>query len=101
MTGVDRSACMEYEHIEACPLCHSHSRDVYYKATRHDHGNGDIDRSVYACTSSGYGRYPDIVQCRDCQLIYLSLHPSAQSLEDIYKAVEDDTYLQEAAGRVK
>ena len=90
---------MEYLAVEICPVCHAPDKKIYYKATRNQ--GRAVDPADYACTSSGYGRYPDIYQCQQCQLIYSSQRPSPEGLEKIYSDIEDNIYLKEEAGRIK
>lgn len=92
---------MNYVIVKDCPLCHSTKKDIFYKGTNINSEDKALDVSSYACTSSGYGRFPDIFQCEECDLIYSSKRPTPESLEDIYSKVEDELYLREEAGRVK
>lgn len=92
---------MTYLLIEDCPVCHSKNRDIYYKGTAGNHLNKTMDFSNYACTTSSYGRYFDLMKCRDCQLIYTSVQPSAKTLEAAYSSIEDHIYFEEENGRAK
>ncbi len=92
---------MAYTLVTACPVCGSHHKDLYYKGTQATESNRLSHQADYACTSSGYGRFPDIYQCRDCRLIYSGQRPSTEDLHQLYAQVEDEVYLKEEAGRVK
>lgn len=87
--------------VQQCPLCQSPKRKLYFKGTQGEKPHGAFEYANYACTSCGYGKHPDIVQCLQCQLIYSSKRPSENALKDIYSQVEDETYLKEEQGRVK
>ncbi len=91
---------MDYVTVDHCPMCHSKKSSIYYKGTSTVTTKA-VDASVYACTSSGYGRFPDILKCSDCHLMYSSRRPTPKALQDIYTQVEDNLYLQEEAGRLK
>lgn len=58
-----------------------------------------LEVSAFRCTCAGYGRHPQIVQCRHCGHVYANPRWSEEELMDAYTAVEDETYLQERAGR--
>lgn len=92
---------MDYVTVEDCPLCHSRKKGIYYHGTNKNTESKAFDKNIYACTSSGYGRFPDILQCLDCHMIYSSKRPTPDALKDMYTQVEDNLYLQEEAGRVK
>jgi SAM-dependent methyltransferase len=92
---------MEPTVVTKCPLCQSTNRRVLYKGTNQPGSKGMFEPSTYLCTSSGYGRFPDIMACLDCSLYYLSERPPAKTLEAMYSGIEDQTYLKEEAGRIK
>jgi SAM-dependent methyltransferase len=54
---------------------------------------------AFRCTSAGYGRHRQIVQCRHCGHVYANPTWGSQQLLDAYSAVEDEIYLAERFGR--
>jgi dolichol-phosphate mannosyltransferase len=56
---------------------------------------------TYRCTSEGHGDFTNIVQCRDCGLIYENPRERETAIEDQYSNVEDPTYERETGGRIR
>ncbi|MFW5941589.1 MAG: class I SAM-dependent methyltransferase [Chloroflexota bacterium] len=62
-------------------------------------GDAPLDAGVFRCTSTGYGRHPQIVQCRYCGYVYANPRWVNDELLQAYNTVEDETYVLERAGR--
>ncbi|MFQ5400331.1 MAG: class I SAM-dependent methyltransferase [Anaerolineae bacterium] len=58
-----------------------------------------LDVSAFRCTNPGYGHHAQIVQCRNCGLVYANPRWSSEELIAAYTAVEDETYKLEREGR--
>jgi len=58
-----------------------------------------LDVSAFRCTNPGYGYHAQIVQCRNCGLVYANPRWSSEELIAAYTAVEDETYKLEREGR--
>jgi len=80
-----------------CNLCGRDAWRVRFPATLPDGGAIDVD--AFRCTSPGYGRHPQIVQCTHCGLVYANPRWTADELAAAYAAVEDETYVAERVGR--
>lgn len=80
-----------------CNLCGRDDWQVRFPATLADENALDVD--AFRCTSPGYGHHPQIVRCNHCGLVYANPRWSAEQLVAAYTAVEDETYVQERAGR--
>jgi 2-polyprenyl-3-methyl-5-hydroxy-6-metoxy-1,4-benzoquinol methylase len=85
------------EHV-ACALCGGDDTSVRYPSTIE--GKCREDWHAYRCTHSGYGRHHEIVQCRECGLVYTDPRPEGEDIVETYRAVEDPLYVEERAGRV-
>jgi 2-polyprenyl-3-methyl-5-hydroxy-6-metoxy-1,4-benzoquinol methylase len=83
----------------ACNLCGADDWQVRFPATEAN-GSG-LNASAFRCTSSGYGRHPQIVQCRCCRYVYANPRWSSDELIAAYTAVEDETYIVERTGRYR
>ena len=59
----------------------------------------NLDVSAFRCTNPGYGSHSRIVQCRHCRYVYANPRWEAAELVGAYAAVEDETYLEQRAGR--
>ncbi|MCX6554500.1 MAG: class I SAM-dependent methyltransferase [Candidatus Aminicenantes bacterium] len=80
-----------------CPLCGSPDSRLRYPASK---GKGEaMTAERFRCTSTSLSRHGDIVQCNRCRLLFSNpqLHPG--QVLDIYRAVEDPLYQEEAAAR--
>lgn len=88
---------MKTEYVNCC-LCGRDDWQVRFPAMQN--GSGETDASAFRCTSSGYGRHPQIVQCRYCGYVYANPRWTGRELLGAYEAVEDETYVRERAGRV-
>jgi 2-polyprenyl-3-methyl-5-hydroxy-6-metoxy-1,4-benzoquinol methylase len=53
----------------------------------------------YRCTSHDLSQHGDIVQCRQCGMVYNNPQPDPDALLGIYKEVEDPLYLEETKAR--
>jgi 2-polyprenyl-3-methyl-5-hydroxy-6-metoxy-1,4-benzoquinol methylase len=53
----------------------------------------------YRCTSHDLSQHGDIVQCRQCGMVYNNPQPDPDTLLRIYKQVEDPLYLEETGAR--
>lgn len=80
-----------------CNLCGSDDWLLRFPATVND--SEQLDAGVFRCTSTGYGRHPQIVQCRYCSYVYANPRWVGEELLDAYYAVEDETYVSERTGR--
>jgi SAM-dependent methyltransferase len=84
-----------------CPLCSGTRLTRHLKAT--DPSKGRIAKgqmaSIYRCTTSGYGRHPEILRCLTCRLAFLKETPTAEDLLKLYSDVEDPLYEKEEAAR--
>jgi len=93
---------MDYIYIK-CPLCGANDYLLRFPATlpgwNSTSSAEDINPDHFRCTNHNLGQHGDIVQCRQCQLIYNNPQPDPDSLFDVYKKVEDPLYLKEAAAR--
>ena len=85
----------EYVH---CSLCGRDDWQVRFPATLN--GSAAFDLDAFRCTSSDYGRHPQIVQCRSCGYVYANPRWVGGELLEAYEAVEDETYVREREGRV-
>lgn len=80
-----------------CNLCGQNDWRVRYPSTMNSQTKLDAD--LFRCTHSGYGHHAQIVQCRHCGYVYANPRWTPDDLLHAYTAVEDETYLQERAGR--
>ncbi|MCJ7736355.1 MAG: hypothetical protein MUQ10_03440, partial [Anaerolineae bacterium] len=87
------------EHVR-CNLCGANDALVRYPDTVTGSETNSEDWSAFACTSAGYGRHHQIVQCRNCGLVYTNPRAGQREILDTYEAVEDRLYLEEREGRV-
>lgn len=79
-----------------CNLCGRDDTFVRFPATTEPDA---LRVDAFRCTHSGYGHHPQIVQCRHCGLVYANPRWPADVVLDAYTAVEDETYVEERAGR--
>lgn len=87
---------MKTEYVN-CGLCGRDDWIVRFAATMP--GKEGVDVAAFRCTSSGYGRHPQIVQCRYCSYVYANPRWVSDELLEAYAAVEDETYVRERTGR--
>jgi 2-polyprenyl-3-methyl-5-hydroxy-6-metoxy-1,4-benzoquinol methylase len=82
----------------SCNLCGQDAWRVLYRSTLAE--DGSLDVSAFRCTSSGYGRHAQVVQCRRCGYVYANPRWTMEELLSAYGDVEDETYAEEREGRV-
>lgn len=80
-----------------CGLCGRDEWNVRFPATLN--GIPALDERAFRCTSTGYGRHPQIVQCRYCGYVYANPRWLGGELLEAYRTVEDETYVREREGR--
>lgn len=81
----------------SCNLCGAEAWDVRYASTHH--GVRQPEVSIFQCTSAEYGDHAQIVQCRQCGLVYANPRWTPTEVLDAYASVEDELYVAERAGR--
>jgi 2-polyprenyl-3-methyl-5-hydroxy-6-metoxy-1,4-benzoquinol methylase len=98
MTSTDPQVDWTQSTNPPCNLCGARDAEEIIPSTldRVTRGNW----SVYACTSSGYGRHGPIVRCRRCGFVYANPRPNDTEVLDLYNAVKDPLYVAERAGRI-
>ena len=82
-----------------CNLCGSDDTFVRFPSTL-PLDPAPSEWNAYRCTHSGYGVHPDIVQCRQCGLVYTNPRQNDAEILETYEAVEDPLYVEEREGRV-
>lgn len=80
-----------------CNLCGQDNYAVRFPATLNVGETPDV--RAFQCTSAGYGRHAQIVQCRNCGHTYANPRWDGDELLNMYEAVQDETYVQERIGR--
>jgi len=80
----------------SCNLCGADNWQVKIPSTLDGSG---LKVAAFRCTSSAYGEHSQIVQCRECGLVYANPRWPHEELIDAYVAVEDEIYREERAGR--
>jgi SAM-dependent methyltransferase len=80
-----------------CNLCGRDDWTLRFRATIE--ATDDLNVDAFRCTNPGYGHHPQIVQCRHCGYVYANPRWETGELIGAYAAVEDQTYLEERAGR--
>ncbi len=80
-----------------CNLCGHDNWRVRYPSTLHQNGRINVD--AFRCTSPGYGRHAQIVDCLNCGFVYANPRWSDDELMGAYEAVEDATYVAARQGR--
>ena len=79
-----------------CNFCKSDDYTVKYPSTM----NGQTaDMSAFRCTTPDYGIHGQIVTCNKCGHVYTNPVQDEDELLALYKAVEDETYVEERIGR--
>lgn len=71
-----------------CNLCGSDESKLIFPSTV----NSSVEVADFVSTNTDYGRYHNIVQCRDCGLLYMN--PRDVGIPDLYGDVEDEAYLE-------
>jgi len=79
-----------------CNLCGRDDYEIRFPATM---AADELKVDAFSCTNPGYGHHPQIVQCRCCGHVYANPRWHAGDILAAYTAVEDQTYLEERAGR--
>lgn len=79
-----------------CNLCGRDDYRVRFPITAE--GNV-LQVDAFRCTHSGYGHHGQIVECRNCGLVYTNPRWPAEDVLDAYTAVQDETYVEERVGR--
>jgi dolichol-phosphate mannosyltransferase len=82
-----------------CNLCGSTQFLVLYTGAAHRSENREAQ--TFRCTSEGHGDFTNIVECRDCGLIYEYPREVESAIEHQYSNVEDPTYERETGGRIR
>jgi len=83
-----------------CPLCGADDYRVRYPATMAGEASSlEMNPEHYRCTSHDLSRHGDIVQCRQCGMVYNNPQPDPDTLLRVYKEVEDPLYLEETKAR--
>jgi 2-polyprenyl-3-methyl-5-hydroxy-6-metoxy-1,4-benzoquinol methylase len=82
-----------------CPLCGSPDFSLRYPANKGDRET--VTAEHFRCTSSSLSRHGDIVQCNRCHLLFSNPQLDPMQVLDIYRAVEDPLYQEQAAAREK
>jgi 2-polyprenyl-3-methyl-5-hydroxy-6-metoxy-1,4-benzoquinol methylase len=85
-----------------CPLCGADDYRVRYPSTIPDglsFSSEEVTPEQYRCTSHDLSQHGDIVQCRQCGMVYNNPQPNPDTLLQIYKEVEDPAYLEETEAR--
>lgn len=80
-----------------CNLCGQDNYQVILPATIQFDERPDV--RAFQCTSSGYGRHGQIVQCNHCHYMYVNPCWEEHELIQLYGEVEDETYVTERIGR--
>ncbi|MCX6557946.1 MAG: hypothetical protein NTW95_11025 [Candidatus Aminicenantes bacterium] len=80
-----------------CPFCGSPDSRLRYPASK---GKEEIvSTEHFRCTSTALSRHGNIVQCSRCRLVFSNPQLQQGEVLDIYRAVEDPLYLEEATAR--
>jgi 2-polyprenyl-3-methyl-5-hydroxy-6-metoxy-1,4-benzoquinol methylase len=79
-----------------CNLCNQDNWRLRFPATLN---GAELDVASFRCTSPHYGDHAQIVQCRNCGLVYANPRWDSDVLLQAYSAVEDETYQRERVGR--
>ena len=80
-----------------CPLCnHDNTRLIYPATLKHKQIK---HKDSYICTSPDLSNHGDIVQCKNCKMVYNNPQPDADQLINLYKEVIDPSYILQSKGR--
>lgn len=63
--------------------------------------DGAAAASAYQCSSLAHKDKPQVVQCLMCGIVHVPKSQIPEALEDIYRAVEDPTYLNDEKARTR
>jgi SAM-dependent methyltransferase len=80
-----------------CPLCGANDYRLRYPATASF--TDEMNPNKGHCTNLDLSRHGDIVQCRQCSMVYNNPQPEPAELLNIYKNVKDPLYLEEVQAR--
>jgi 2-polyprenyl-3-methyl-5-hydroxy-6-metoxy-1,4-benzoquinol methylase len=87
------------EHVP-CNLCGADDYLVRYPSTISAINGRPSDPEHYLCTTLSYGEHFQIVECRQCGLVYATPRRKPADILDDYESVVDTRYLDEQAARV-
>lgn len=87
------------EHVP-CNLCGADDYLVRYPSTISASNGHPSDPEHYLCTTLSYGEHFQIVQCKQCGLVYASPRRKPADILDDYESVVDTRYLDEQPARV-
>ena len=87
------------EHIP-CNLCGADDYRVRYPSTISASNGHPTDPEHYLCTTLSYGEHFQIVECKQCGLVYANPRRKPADILDDYESVVDTRYLDEQAARV-
>jgi SAM-dependent methyltransferase len=76
-----------------CPLCGGRLRLLHHGAAEAP------DPSALAPSCHQPGAYGDLFRCADCHAVHQPSLPGGASLQDLYRGMADEAYLDEEAGR--
>jgi len=79
-----------------CNLCEQDNWQLRFPATLN---GAELDVAAFRCTSLDYGDHAQIVQCRNCGLVYANPRWDNDALLQAYAEVEDEVYRRERIGR--
>lgn len=83
----------------SCEICKSDNYDILYSG-RKEHVKA-FPANDFSCTSLTQGIFGQIVKCRTCGLVYRNPRESNKEIEQQYRNVVDEVYLEEIQGREK
>ncbi len=81
--------------IIPCENCHSLFQLELYPRKE----STENDSKVYQCTSMGHGVHGQIIKCLECGLIFNETRHNPKDILDLYKEVEDESYIQNIEAR--
>jgi len=87
--------------VVCCPICGSNDSDIIYNGNLKVQDTPQIESENYACTAPSLATYFDIAKCKKCKVAYSLFRPSDKKLEQLYRNIVDDVYLEEEEGRYK
>lgn len=89
------------EHNRSCPICGSSASNLWREGNLNLESFASKSHLMFSCTNLEHGLHFPIRECNSCQAKFCSPCPSQPSLEALYSAVIDDTYLKyEEARRI-
>ncbi len=92
-----RSEQLRHQTYVNCPLCGTNNYILRYPATVPASREKNVEH--FRCTSHNLSEHSDIVQCKECGMVYNNPQPDPAELLNIYKDVEDPLYLEETKAR--